>query len=50
MITATLQACPASDVPPPRDVIGAPYLRQSATVRTTSSAVRGRTTPIGTCR
>ena len=37
MITATLHVWPASDVPAPREVIGAPCLRQSATVRMTSS-------------
>ncbi len=48
--TATLQHSPASDVPPPRARIGAPYRRAISTVATTSSALRGTTTPIGTWR
>jgi hypothetical protein len=48
--TATLQVCPARPVPPPRESTGAPWRRQAATVSTTSSTVRGTTTPIGTWR
>ena len=48
--TATLQHCPASEVPPPRARIGAPNFRASATVAMTSSALRGNTTPMGICR
>src|SRR5579862_3583209 len=47
---ATLQHWPARLVPPPRDRTGAPYLRQAATVCTTSSLDLGATTPMGTCR
>jgi hypothetical protein len=50
MTTATLQHWPARLVPPPRLSTGAPKSRQVATVATTSSTVRGTTTPIGTCR
>jgi hypothetical protein len=48
--TATLQHCPHRLVPAPRDSSGAPWRRQMATVRITSSMLRGITTPIGTCR
>ena len=48
--TATLQQPPVRLVPPPRERIGAPCARQTATVATTSSTSRGITTPIGTWR
>jgi hypothetical protein len=48
MTTAALTLWPHIDVPAPRGRIAAPWLRQSATAATTSSTVRGRTTPIGT--
>jgi hypothetical protein len=48
--TALLTDWPASPVPQPRPKSGAPCSRQTATVASTSSAVRGMTTPIGTCR
>jgi hypothetical protein len=50
IITATLQHCPARLVPPPREMTGASYSRQRRTVSSTSSTVRGRTTPIGSMR
>ena len=50
MTTATLQQPPVRLVPPPRDRIGAPWRRQTATVATTSSMSCGITTPIGTWR
>jgi hypothetical protein len=45
--TAVLQVWPARLVPPPRLTIGAPCSRQTATVSTSASTVRGMTTPIG---
>ena len=45
--TATLQHCPASDVPPPRQRMGALNSRQVAIAARTSSLSRGITTPIG---
>ena len=48
--TATLQHWPHRLVPPPRERMGARYLRHSSTVASTSSAWRGITTPMGTCR
>ena len=50
MTTATLHACPARLVPPPRDTTGAPNSRHTATACTPASTLRGTTTPIGTCR
>ncbi len=50
MTTATLQHWPRRLVPPPRDRIGAPNWRASAIVCTTSSLLRGTTTPMGACR
>jgi hypothetical protein len=49
IITATLQHSPARLVPP-RESTGTAYSRHVATVATTSSRVRGTTTPIGACR
>src|SRR5216117_2477747 len=46
--TATLQHCPAREVPPPRQRMGALNSRASVIAATTSSASRGSTTPIGT--
>src|SRR5919197_809515 len=48
--TALLTVWPARPVPQPRPKIGALCSRQTATVSTTSSSVRGMTTPIGTWR
>ena len=48
--TATLQHWPASEVPPPRQSRGAPNSRQTEIAARTSSASRGRTTPMGTWR
>jgi hypothetical protein len=48
--TPALHVAPARSVPPPRDTIGAPNSRHTATVSTTSSASSGSTTPIGICR
>jgi len=48
--TATLQHWPARLVPAPRPRMGAPKARQMSTVVMTSSASRGRTTPMGTWR
>jgi hypothetical protein len=48
--TATLVVCPARLEPQPRGRIGAPWRRQAATARSTSSTSQGITTPIGTCR
>ena len=50
MTTATLAVAPVRAVPPPRLTIGASNSRQTATVATTASTVRGTTTPIGTWR
>jgi hypothetical protein len=48
--TATLQQPPVRLVPPPRERIGAPWRRQTSTVRITSSTSLGITPPIGTWR
>jgi hypothetical protein len=48
--TATLHVCPARLVPPPREVIGAPCSRHTATASTAASTLRGTTTPSGTWR
>jgi hypothetical protein len=48
--TASLQHWPARLVPPPRDRMGAPASRQTATAATAASTLRGTTTPMGTCR
>jgi hypothetical protein len=50
MTTAALTLCPHIEVPAPRGRIAASCARQSATAATTSSALRGRITPTGTCR
>jgi hypothetical protein len=50
MMTAALQPWPARLVPVPRPRMGASSSRHAFTVSTTSSTVRGITTPIGTCR
>jgi hypothetical protein len=50
MTTATLQHWPARLVPPPRGSTGARCSRQTRTVSTTSSRLRGMTTPIGSMR
>ena len=46
--TATLHACPARLVPPPRDTTGVLNSRHTATACTPPSTLRGITTPIGT--
>src|SRR5919197_6386325 len=48
--TALLTVWPARPVPQPRPKTGAPCSRQTATISTTSSSVRGMTTPVGTWR
>src|SRR5262249_2778448 len=48
--TATLQHCPAREVPQPRGSRGALNSRQGATAASTSSTSRGMTTPIGIWR
>ncbi len=48
--TASLQHWPARLVPPPRERTGAPASRQTATAATAAAALRGTTTPMGTCR
>ena len=48
--TATFTAWPARLVPPPRETTGASCSRHAGIAATTSSTVRGMTTPIGTCR
>ena len=50
MITAAFVVWPASDVPAPRAVIGAPCARHAPTAATTSSASSGQTTPSGAWR
>ena len=50
MTTATLQQPPVRLVPPPRERIGAPWRRQTATVCDHVVDVSGITTPIGTWR
>jgi hypothetical protein len=50
MTTAVLAHWPARLVPPPRDSNGTPCRRQTPTAATAASTLRGRTTPIGTCR
>jgi hypothetical protein len=48
--TATLTVCPLSEVAPPRARTGTPFAAQMRIAATTSSTLRGSTTPIGTCR
>jgi hypothetical protein len=48
--TARLIVSPERRVPPPRLTIGAPKSAHARWVATMSSALRGRTTPSGTCR
>ena len=50
MTTAALQHWPARLVPPPRDSTGILRSAHAATVTTTSSTVRGTTTPMGSWR
>lgn len=47
MTTATLQHCPASEVPQPRVSSGAPWRLQAETVARTSLTSFGITTPMG---